>query len=628
MSVSRNSKSAIDYSKTSWIQTLTKPQLIETLEQLELAYKENFGIDELRKILRTHVSKVNKRQGQRQGEDKEPQGGKNENKKPRVTHTMAGESNSTKLEFQLGKDDWETYTERLELYFVANDVKAEKQAAVLLTKISSDTYKLVRDLCAPDKPNTKSLAELVKLVSDHLNPKPSETMERCKFYQAHQSATESVAEFAARLKSLSLNCNFGDAKVALRDQLVCGLKDHATKKALFREDKLTYDSAYKIAAAMEEAEKNASTTDKISTGTTSNAASVNVIQSNLRASEKKRQYHPSSEGRGAYRGVRGRGQRYNNRPPANNGSRAPHNNTQVQSARRSSCYCCGKANHWARNCYHRHSTCNSCKQKGHLATMCRSQRAAVQHLERESTSEEQRREEAVYDFLLVDDNIGESTSGTGKAESDNVKADPMYLNVTINGKKIDIEIDSGSYVAIISKSDKNKYFPENKITRKAPALNAYGKVPLESEGVLENLKVKLGNREATLKMRVMTSDGPILIGRQWLKVFGLWPLPLNLLSSANDCNKVDVNNATKQFPEKYPKLFGPGPGLYNRGKLKLVLKKDAQPIALKARHLPFALTSKVEEEINRLVKLGHLEKNRCERMGNANCAGNKIGWFR
>lgn len=109
-------------------------------------------------------------------------------------------------------------------------------------------------------------------------------------------------------------------------------------------------------------------------------------------------------------------------------------------------------------------------------------------------------------------------------------------------------------------------------------------------------------------MRVMTSDGPILIGRQWLKVFGLWPLPLNLSSNVNDCNKVDVNNVTKQFPGKYPKLFGPSPGLYNKGKLKLVLKEDAQPVALKARHLPFALTSKVEDKINRLVKLGHLEK--------------------
>lgn len=58
-------------------------------------------------------------------------------------------------------------------------------------------------------------------------------MERCKFHQATQAQTESIAEFAARLENLSITCNFGDVTVALRDQLVCGMKDHATKSLLF-----------------------------------------------------------------------------------------------------------------------------------------------------------------------------------------------------------------------------------------------------------------------------------------------------------------------------------------------------------------------------------------------------------
>ncbi|XP_011883635.1 PREDICTED: uncharacterized protein K02A2.6-like [Vollenhovia emeryi] len=42
--------------------------------------------------------------------------------------------------------------------------------------------------------------------------------------------------------------------------------------------------------------------------------------------------------------------------------------------------------------------------------------------------------------------------------------------------------------------------------------------------------------------------------------------------------------------------------------LKIVLKDSAVPVSLKARRLPFALMKKVETEINRLVKLKHLEK--------------------
>lgn len=64
----------------------------------------------------------------------------------------------------------------------------------------------------------------------------------------------------------------------------------------------------------------------------------------------------------------------------------------------------------------------------------------------------------------------------------------------------------------------------------------------------------------------------------------------------------------REFPSKFPKLFGPGPGLYNKGVLKLIVRKDSEPRALKARYLPFALTEKVEAEIKRLESLGHLKK--------------------
>lgn len=84
-------------------------------------------------------------------------------------------------------------------------------------------------------------------------------------------------------------------------------------------------------------------------------------------------------------------------------------------------------------------------------------------LERESTSEEQRRGEAVYDFLLVDDNKGESMIDTGNTKTDNIKADPMYLNVMINRKKIDMEIDSGPItLRLFRKVIKINIFPKVK----------------------------------------------------------------------------------------------------------------------------------------------------------------------
>nr|XP_046478641.1 uncharacterized protein K02A2.6-like [Neodiprion pinetum] len=592
----------IDYSKTSWIKELNKPKLIAILTQLGLKFDEAANIDVLRKILRCQIRKVNEEKESKQVDKTEPQGSVQEDNKETIQfHTMAEtNSNISRLEFHLGKDDWEMYTERLELYFVANDVRAEKQAAVLLTKISPNTYKLVRDLCAPEKPSTKTFEELVKLINNHLNPKPSETMERCTFYQARQSQTESVSEFAARLKSLSINCNFGDAKIALCDQLVCGVKDHTTKTLLFREDKLTYDSAYKLATALETAEKYASSTDQAA-GEPSKTI-VNKISSAPKP-EYKRQLH--TRGRGADRGRRGGNQRYLNRAPMNRGNRSTSENASANTRRSSACFRCGRNNHWARDCYHRFSTCNSCKRKGHLETVCTAQKA-VQHLEQESEDQQGDKN----DFFMMDDGrerkSSRITSSNANCSSDNITAEPMYLDVLISNRILKMEMDTGSYATIISKRDEDRYFPNCEVKLISSPLNAYGKVPLEHVGTLDNLQVKIGNEKASLGMRVMKGDGPMLIGRQWLKVFGLWPLKLN--KRADMCNKIYGVNETMGFPTKFPKLFGKGPGLYNKGMLKLTLKENTQPVALKARHLPFALASKVENEIDRLVTLGHLEK--------------------
>jgi len=108
---------------------------------------------------------------------------------------------------------------------VKNIVEAEMKMATLLTRCDEDTYKLFRNLYAPDKPALKTYDELIKLLSEHLKPAPSEVMERCTFNRAKQELNETVTEYAARLRQLSRNCNLPDLNNALRDQLVCGIRN-------------------------------------------------------------------------------------------------------------------------------------------------------------------------------------------------------------------------------------------------------------------------------------------------------------------------------------------------------------------------------------------------------------------
>ena len=71
-----------------------------------------------------------------------------------------------------GEETWGEYIERLEHFFIANEVGADKQKSVLLSVCGEQkSYKLMCNLLAPIKPGEKTDAELVK---DHYNPVPSE----------------------------------------------------------------------------------------------------------------------------------------------------------------------------------------------------------------------------------------------------------------------------------------------------------------------------------------------------------------------------------------------------------------------------------------------------------------------
>ena len=141
---------------------------------------------------------------------------------------------------------------RLEQYFLANDVPYVKQVPALLSLIGGKTHRLLRDLCAPDKPATKIFAQLTAILSQHLSPKPLVIAERFKFNKRNQQEGESVAQYVAQIRKLSENCDFGaNLEDSLRDRVVCGLLNEHTQKRLLSEATLTFDRGVEISVAMD-----------------------------------------------------------------------------------------------------------------------------------------------------------------------------------------------------------------------------------------------------------------------------------------------------------------------------------------------------------------------------------------
>ena len=245
-------------------------------------------------------------------------------------------------ELQVGTEDIDCYVERMEQYFIANDIPEGKKVPAFLSAIGAKAYELLRNLVAPDSPKDKRFNDLVKTLRAHLKPKPLVIAERFKFHKRMQHEEESVAEYIVTLKHLATHCDFGSfLNDALRDQLVVGLSQDSMQRKLLAEDKLTFKKACEIAQAMELAERN--TCDL-------KAAGSREVQA---VSEK-------------HKGVK----KKTNQPP----SIGP----------RKSCYRCG-GQHKAEVCRFRTEKCRKCGKVGHIAKKCRSREMTHQVEEPEET---------------------------------------------------------------------------------------------------------------------------------------------------------------------------------------------------------------------------------------------------
>ena len=160
--------------------------------------------------------------------------------------------------FDESVETWEVYTERVDLYFLANGVQDNLKVPSLLAVIGAKTYGLLKNIVSPQKPAELTYQQILEHLNNHLNPKPSVIAERFRFHKRDQRPSESVMSYVAELRKLSLHCNFGDnLNDTLRDRFVCGITNEATQKKLLAESVLTFDGAVKIAHAMETAGRDA-----------------------------------------------------------------------------------------------------------------------------------------------------------------------------------------------------------------------------------------------------------------------------------------------------------------------------------------------------------------------------------
>lgn len=503
-----------------------------------------------------------------------------------------------KLEpFDLHKDDWNLYIDRLEQYFIVNDVKPAMRIATLITVVGSDAYELMVNLCTPEKPSAKTYDDLVDIMRRHLQPKPSVLAERFKFRQRVQRSHESIAEYAAALKKMTKYCGFCSKTLSenLRDQFVCGLISEHTRQRLFTEDNITFDLAFKLAMTIEAAETDAALVedrsrrrDDVITGTQSSVhnslvtSSKNFRRQNYRLkeirSDRNINMREPDVGGGA-----------STTSGAINGGRSGRKHYFMDSKKgglAQVCKVCG-GNHSDNMCKFNLYVCRVCNKQGHLKKMCPNIRGAV-----------------TFHNIQKDNYLSIESEDSNSEEVNNFSINsfiknfgPYTINICVDKCILCMEIDTGSAISCISYDCYQQFLSNNKIIKSDLVLKYYTGEIVKPVGKITPL-VTYRNKCKRLDLFIIKSATTNLLGRQWLN-------ELEIELPTTNCNKIDSTSFNfEEFSSRYCEVFSDGLGRFTGGTVGFRLRPDARPVFMRARPLAYALREPVERALDQLVRDG------------------------
>jgi hypothetical protein len=171
------------------------------------------------------------------------------------------------------------------------------------------------------------------------------------------------------------------------------------------------------------------------------------------------------------------------------------------------CHRCGET-HPAACCKFKDYECHFCKKKGRSLSLC------LQKEKRAAAKSEPKHEQAhhIVEHGSDDDvdeyNLNRVSSGTSK---------PLLITVKVNGVDMEMEIDTGASVSIMSEEKFRQFQRDTSVaiqSSKAKLFTFTG----EAIGVFGSTEVAVENNQqvATLPLIMTKGTGPCLLGRNWL----------------------------------------------------------------------------------------------------------------
>ena len=93
---------------------------------------------------------------------------------------------------------------------------------------------------------------------------------------------------------------------------------------------------------------------------------------------------------------------------------------------------------------------------------------------------------------------------------------PIKVPLTVDGKNLTMELDTGAAVTIVSEKQYDNLFSNRQLKKSQVLLKTYSGEPLPVIGEVE-VRVQYEQQEKDLVLTVVAGNGPCLLGRNWLQ---------------------------------------------------------------------------------------------------------------
>ena len=165
--------------------------------------------------------------------------------------------------------------------------------------------------------------------------------------------------------------------------------------------------------------------------------------------------------------------------------------------------------------------------------------------------------------------------------------------MNLDGNQINFQIDTGASVTVLSGQDFKRYFRGVSLKDDRAVLRAYSGHTIPTLGTFRP-NVCYNSVVRCLSCTVVDNNGPNLMGRDWLRAFDFHPEKM--------LNNVET---VETMLQRYPAVFSEDYGDV-KVSCKIEVRPDAVPKFYRPRPVPYAMRSKVEAELSRLVTEGIL----------------------